>query len=310
MESMNHEVQEEQARDAMRAWLAEFAPLVMDQSQRTATEIRQELNLIERLQERTDQLDQGKGLLTRMEDGELIRTYNQAREQIRTIERDLRRRLATLAPGDPNSEPDYSALQERLAETAAQIEVGVPTISANPDRLELVSSPAQVAAGIGMGIFGLGWTAFTTLHAFFMIGGMLKAMGPVAFAMLGFYAIFWAVGVGMFMSAFNLAAQETIALEGDTLTITKTLGPIRRAKQHRINPKLQVRIGTTEKQVSHGRGRSVPVKVAAIIFTGEDGRPIAVATGTTDANREVMLRQIQAHLGQEDTSPVPPPVQA
>lgn len=306
---MNHEVQEEQARDAMRAWLAEFAPLVMDQSQRTATEIRQELNLIERLQERTDQLDQGKGLLTRMEDGELIRTYNQAREQIRTIERDLRRRLATLAPGDPNSEPDYSALQERLAETAAQIEVGVPTISANPDRLELVSSPAQVAAGIGMGIFGLGWTAFTTLHAFFMIGGMLKAMGPVAFAMLGFYAIFWAVGVGMFMSAFNLAAQETIALEGDTLTITKTLGPIRRAKQHRINPKLQVRIGTTEKQVSHGRGRSVPVKVAAIIFTGEDGRPIAVATGTTDANREVMLRQIQAHLGQEDTSPVPPPVQ-
>ncbi|GAB4117936.1 MAG: hypothetical protein Fur0036_01740 [Fimbriimonadaceae bacterium] len=307
---MNHEVQEEQARDAMRAWLAEFAPLVMDQSQRTATEIRQELNLIERLQERTDQLDQGKGLLTRMEDGELIRTYNQAREQIRTIERDLRRRLATLAPGDPNSEPDYSALQERLAETAAQIEVGVPTISANPDRLELVSSPAQVAAGIGMGIFGLGWTAFTTLHAFFMIGGMLKAMGPVAFAMLGFYAIFWAVGVGMFMSAFNLAAQETIALEGDTLTITKTLGPIRRAKQHRINPKLQVRIGTTEKQVSHGRGRSVPVKVAAIIFTGEDGRPIAVATGTTDANREVMLRQIQAHLGQEDTSPVPPPVQA
>ena len=164
-------------------------------------------------------------------------------------------------------------------------------------------------AGIGMGIFGLGWTAFTTLHAFFMIGGMMKAMGPVAFAMLGFYAIFWAVGVGMFMSAFNMAAQETISLEGDTLTITKTLGPIRRAKQHRINPKLQVRIGTTEKQVSHGRGRSVPMKVAAIIFTSEDGRPIAVATGTTDANREVMLRQIQAHLGQEDTSPVPPPIQ-
>lgn len=306
---MNHGVQEEQARDAMRAWLAEFAPLVMDQSQRTATEIRQELDLIERLQGRTSDLDQGKGLLTRMDDGELIRTYNQAREQIRTIERDLRRRLATLAPGDPNSEPDYDALQERLAETAAQIEVGVPTFSANPDRLELASSPAQVAAGIGMGIFGLGWTAFTTLHAFFMIGGMMKAMGPVAFAMLGFYAIFWAVGVGMFMSAFNMAAQETISLEGDTLTITKTLGPIRRAKQHRINPKLQVRIGTTEKQVSHGRGRSVPMRVAAIIFTSEDGRPIAVATGTTDANREVMLRQIQAHLGQEDTSPVPPPIQ-
>lgn len=306
---MNHEVQEEQARDAMRAWLAEFAPLVMDQSQRTATEIRQELDLIERLQGRTSDLDQGKGLLTRMDDGELIRTYNQAREQIRTIERDLRRRLATLAPGDPNSEPDYDALQERLAETAAQIEVGVPTFSANPDRLELASSPAQVPAGIGMGIFGLGWTAFTTLHAFFMIGGMMKAMGPVAFAMLGFYAIFWAVGVGMFMSAFNLAAQETITLEGDTLTITKTLGPIRRAKHHRINPKLQVRIGTTEKQVTHGRGRSVPMKVAAIIFTSEDGRPIAVATGTTDANREVMLRQIQAHLGQESEAPMPPPIQ-
>lgn len=306
---MNHEVQEEQARDAMRAWLAEFAPLVMDQSQRTAAEIRQELDLIERLQGRTSDLDQGKGLLTRMDDGELIRTYNQAREQIRTIERDLRRRLATLAPGDPNSEPDYDALQERLAETAAQIEVGVPTFSADPNRLELASSPAQVAAGIGMGIFGLGWTAFTTLHAFFMIGGMMKAMGPVAFAMLGFYAIFWAVGVGMFMSAFNMAAQETISLEGDTLTITKTLGPIRRAKQHRINPKLQVRIGTTEKQVSHGRGRSVPMRVAAIIFTSEDGRPIAVATGTTDANREVMLRQIQAHLGQENEAPMPPPVQ-
>jgi hypothetical protein len=49
--------------------------------------------------------------------------------------------------------------------------------------------------------------------------------------------------------------------------------------------------------------------VAAIIFTSEDGRPIAVATGTTDANREVMLGQIQSHLGQEDTSPVPPPIQ-
>lgn len=306
---MNHEVQEEQARDAMRAWLAEFAPLVMDQSQRTANEIRQELALIERLQGRTPDLDQSKGLLTRMDDSELIRTYNQAREQVRTIERDLRRRLATLAPGDPNSEPDYDALQERLAETAAQIEVGVPTLGANPDRLELASSPSQVAAGIGMGIFGFGWTAFTTLHAFFMIGGMMKAMGPVAFAMLGFYAIFWAVGVGMFMSAFNLAAQETIALEGDTLTIIKTLGPIRRSKQHRINPKLQVRIGTTEKQVSHGRGRSVPMRVAAIIFTSEEGRPIAVATGTTDANREVMLRQIHAHLGQESDAPMPPPVQ-
>ncbi len=306
---MNHEVQEEQARDAMRAWLAEFAPLVMDQSQRSATEIRQELALIERLQGRTSELDHSKGLLTRMDDSELIRTYNQAREQVRTIERDLRRRLATLAPGDPNSEPDYDALQERLAETAAQIEVGVPTFSANPDRLELLSSPSQVMAGVGMAIFGLGWTAFTTLHAVFMIGGMMQAMGLLALAMLGFYAIFWAVGVGMFVSAFHKAAQETITLEGDELTVTKTLGPLRQVKRHRINPKVEVRIGTTEQAFTPRNRRSSPIRVAAIIFTSDGGRPVAVATGTTDANRELMLRQIQAHLGQESEAPMPPPVQ-
>ncbi|MBX3096835.1 MAG: hypothetical protein KF812_08235, partial [Fimbriimonadaceae bacterium] len=279
---------------AMRSWVARFAPLVMD-APAGASETRERLRLVEELRGESSGVDEAKSILLTMEDADLVRTYGQARSQLASIERDLRRRLAEDAPGDPESEPAYDALQDRLAETAARIEMGVDTYANAGEPLEIVTSPANWTAGGGMLIFGLGWNAFTTFHATLMIGGMWAAFGPGALALLLFYAIFWSVGIGMLVAAFFQAASEKVRFDGNTLEVEYRLGPFRWSKRHTVNPRLPVITGQVEDKGMRPKG-SGPRIMPCLILTDDQGRPIHVARSVSPARRDELCRQFNQYL--------------
>jgi len=287
---------EEEARDAMRAWVARFAPLLMvppvgDQ------EIRERLRLVESLRGEIPTVERAKIQLLTMEDDELVRTFNQARDQIVALERDLRRRLAAASPGDPESEPPLDALQDRLAETAARIEMGVDAFHSG-EPLDIVTSPANWGAGVGLLVFSLGWNAFTTFHATMMIGGMWKAFGPGALALLLFYAIFWSVGFGMLWAAFVAAAAERIRVNGNELEVERKLGPFQWTRRYKVNCRLPVAIGTVQDNGPRPKN-SAPRMLPCLIFTDEQGQPVHIARGVSDARRTELARQLNGYLEQQ-----------
>ena len=237
-----------------------------------------------------------KATLNPTDDHEIISTFDAAKAQLGSIEIDLRKHLSRLSPGDPESRPDLDALQERLAETAAKIEVGVSTTSQVGSRLEMITSPPNIGAAMGMMIFALGWNAFTTFHATLMIGGMYKAFGAAAFALLLFYAIFFSVGFAMLWGAFLAGAEESIELEGDQLIIKRKLLGFVHHKQHTLDLDTEARIGMAERTQMKSRNSNVPNLAKAIILTDTNGRPINLGFSTTDARRDEHCQKINLYL--------------
>lgn len=255
--------------------------------------IRQRLETVSDLRSSVDTIGHHALALDAFADDELIKTFEMAKSQLPSLEMDLRSRLSKLSPGDPESRPDLTRLQDRLAETAAKIEMGVAPTQDFGETLELKTSPANLAAGGAMFVFGTGWNAFTTFHAVLMIGGMSRAFGWGALALLAFYAIFWTVGIGMWVGAFTSAAEETVTFEGNRLTVARTLGPIRRKKTHTIDVATPGRLGTVSVQTNSRQG-SLPAK--AIVLTDVNGRAVNIALATTDAKREGLLKTINGYL--------------
>ncbi|MEZ5163488.1 MAG: hypothetical protein R2688_07000 [Fimbriimonadaceae bacterium] len=140
-------------------------------------------------------------------------------------------------------------------------------------RLDLVTSPPNIGAAMGMLIFALGWNGFTTFHATLMIGGMYKAFGVAAFALLLFYAIFFSVGFAIFWGAFLAGAEESIELEGDQLTIKRKLLRFTHRKKHTLDLDTFARIGMAERTQLRNSERG-PNLAKAIILTDDNGRPI------------------------------------
>lgn len=287
---------EEEARDAIRAWVARFAPLLLDPPV-GEQEIRERLRLVESLRNEIPSVERAKSQLLTMEDNALVRTFNQARDQIVALERDLRRRLAAASPGDPESEPPLDVLQDRLAETAARIEMGVDAFRSQ-EPLDIVTSPANWGAGAGLLIFGLGWNAFTTFHAALMIGGMWQAFGPGALAILLFYAIFWSIGFGMLWGAFVAAAAERIRIKGNELEVERKLGPFQWTRKYKLNCHLPVVVGTVEDQGPRPKS-AAPQMLPCLVLTDEKGQPIHIARGVSDARRAELARQINGYLEQQ-----------
>ncbi len=282
----------QQAREEVNSWVARFVPLVMSTETLDTTTTKERLALVKVLTNEENKVSQSIAKLNALEDSELISTYRQARSQLSSIESDLKRKLGKLAPGDPQSAADLDALQERLAENAAKIELGVDT-SPSVGEFNEITSPSNPAAAIGMFIFGLGWNAFTLFHATIMIGGMWLAFGPGALAMLLFYAIFFFAGFAMWASAYISAAQESVELSGDKLTIFRKLGPISTTKVHKIDLSSKATIG---KATINGMSQKNSIPTRAVILTDINGRPINIALQTTDSKRKEICAKINSQL--------------
>jgi hypothetical protein len=227
---LNREV----VRDAHQ-WLVRFSPLLDEMEALRAEECRDRLRVIPALRDSGDRVALRLKEHGDADDAPLLQTLQGALRELDALEEELRRRLARVDPDDPQSSVDLDSLQARLAEAAARREV-VETVgyTSQPTGMEVRTSAPNWGAALMMGLFSFGWLSFTTVHAFFMIGGMSRAFGWMALGLLGFYAIFFAVGIGMAWGAVMSACEEHLSVEGDELVLTRRLLGQTWKKRHKL----------------------------------------------------------------------------
>jgi uncharacterized membrane protein len=281
------------AAEAARRWLARFAPLLEGVEALTADECRRRLAQIETLRA------EGQGTLATLElqaaqaDVPLLTTLRDALRELDALESDHRRQLGLLAPGDPAAHVNLERLRARLAETAAKREVTSWSgggLGADAARLELVTAPANWTQAVSMGVFSLGWLAFTTVHALFMIGGMFAAFGFPALALLLFYSMFWGAGLAMGWGALKAASPEEVELRERELTVRRRFPFGVRERTYRLGPRSRayVRDSPIRQQ------GTIPTEVT--IHDGE-GTEITVAAGRPQVDQQRLVEQINGYLG-------------
>lgn len=290
--STESENSEQLARETVHGWLARFSPLVMKEPPADLRATRQLLQTAEKLHKELPEVTTQSTRLNAIDDHDLLSTFRMARSQISQIENDLRIRLGRFQPGDPQSRADLDALQERLAENAARIELGVSSQTDIPPILTETTSKQNFAAAAGLLIFALGWNGFTLFHAILMIGGMWTVAGPLALLLLLFYSIFFFAGFAMLNAAFQAAAKEEITLDGPLLTVTRTLGPVKKEKTHVINPKIPVTV--QEVNQTFKQKNSSPTE--GVVLTDMDGKPVSIALGATVGSRKDLAKRLNAYL--------------
>lgn len=287
-------VEAERIRDEANAWIARFAPLVMDESVPTEPEVRRRIQSCLQLRSERESLKQRLAAISDS-DPELVHTFDKASNQLESIEDDFRRKLGKLMPGDPDGIADLDQIKDRLAERLARQEMGLEGESAVPEVLELkVGSPNRTAA-VGIGVFGLGWTAFTTFHAIIMIGGMFTAFGWGALALLAFYSIFFLAGFTMLAAAAEAASSEHIVLDGRQLTVVKSLGPWIRKKTYQLPA--DARAAIAEMEIARVRAGNAPAKPSTVVQVHDvDGNPIGFGANATDFQRRQTVERVNAYL--------------
>lgn len=283
----------EKARATANAWIARFAPLVMEGQVLTDREVRARLKTVDTLRSEAPEVRRVVRSQDQL-DWDLISTFDRASEQLDSLELGLRRQLAVQTPGDPAGVADLERLNEHLAERMARQELGLAGEEPMPAVLELKTSPANLAQAGAIGVFGFGWTAFTTVHAIFMIGGFMQAFGWLALGLLAFYSIFFMVGFGMLAAAVNSACDESITLDGRTLVVRRTLGAWVREKRHTLAADALVEIGKVD-AVKMGTGRSNSL-TPALVVPDANGRPISFGAGQTSDQRKKLHDRINAYL--------------
>ncbi|MEQ1820954.1 MAG: hypothetical protein ABL949_00415 [Fimbriimonadaceae bacterium] len=283
----------EVAVENANAWVARFAPLVMDDEALTDAEVRERLVTVQKLKFEASMVQSRLSSVSQADDLHLVSTVQKAVSQLDSVEDDLRVRLGKLAPGDPDGMVNLEALNDKLAERMARQEVGIPNELAVPSRLELKTSNGSLAAGAGLGLFSFGWLSFTTFHAFMMIGGMMKAFGLAALALLGFYAIFFAVGIGMGIAGVNAASKEELVLDGFELTVKKTLGWWQRVKKYTLGPDSRAEASTTSPSTMNSKSAKV---VPCIAINDAEGHTISLGAGGVDSLRNSQIEKINAYI--------------
>jgi hypothetical protein len=288
----------EQIRDEANAWVARFAPLVMEKAVWTEAEIAEALEVVEALENSGRELRTRLASVEKPEDQSLISTFDRALGLLPDLEKDFRKRLAKLAPGDPRGIADIEALNDRLAEREARKELGVDLHSA-PAVLNLQTSKGNWASAGFMAIFGLGWNSFTAVHATFMIGGMYKAFGWAALGLLAFYAIFFTVGFGMLYGAWVSAANESVEIDGLRLTVTQQLGPIKKRRSYTMSKDSSAEVGETTQSIgfkARSQNSDAVKTTPCVNITDAEGSAIAIAMNASDLHRRRIAEQINAYI--------------
>lgn len=288
----------QELQNQANAWVARFAPLVMSDGVPTEQDLRDRIRVCQELQSDGLKLKPKFEAIANLDDP-VAETFAQALDQLDEIEKEVRRQLGRLKPGDPESVADLDSINEKLAERLARQEMGLEPGLEIPAMLELKVAPGNKAAGIGLGIFGLGWNSFTAVHATFMIGGFSQAFGWAALGLLGFYAIFFAVGIGMWIAAANAASAEYIELNGRELTVRKVLGPWTRIKKYKLGADTKAELGEmVMTQVSNNRSSSRPTPV--VMLYDEEGQSIGIGATSSRSQQEATCNKINSYLAQQD----------
>jgi uncharacterized membrane protein len=284
------------AREQANRWLARFAPLMSEANRpRTAEECRARIRTVRELRDESEAVRTLLEAHAGPEETHLLTTLQSAIRVTGEVETNLRRQLARLAPGDPDSLVDLDALREDLAEAEARREIGVG-FGQGAEPLTLNTSTPNWGTAAFTGIFACGWLAFTTFHATLMIGGMFMAFRWFALFLLAFYAIFWAVGIGMAKTALDAMASESIELNGKMLTVRRK-GPFgTKETVYGLGPDSRAEV--VMQQVTQGRSRGVSVPGLEIAMRAADGREIRIARNALPAERQEFARRINDYLRQ------------
>lgn len=283
-------------RRQLNSWLARFTPLVMQSDPNDVIDesnIQRRLQVLHSLKQESPVLHQISPDFANPDDQELVSTFQKAAKQLESIEEDLRVQLARFKPGDPEGIVDLEMLQNRLAEREAKQEIGAPTELSVPEVLEMQTQSPNTTKATGLGCMATGVTAFTLVHATFMIGGMFKAFGFPALALVFFYAIFWFVCYKMFQAAKVAASNEKIELNGDQLTITQTFMGNPSRVVHQIN--LSVPSVVTQSQSFSGNQRGA-APMMAVMLTDIDGKPIEIAHNAPAPLQQQIVERINAYM--------------
>ncbi len=255
------------------------------------------VDALSRLESEAPGLQQRVGLAPGSIEPKLAATFQAACGQVDSLLDDWRRHLGQVAPGDPRGFVNLDKLQSQLSERAARQELGVPT-GAVPALIEERTGTGSWAAAGGMGIFALGWNAFTLFHAVLMIGGMMRAFGPVALFLLLFYAIFFSVGFSMAYSAYQAASDESIVLEGRTLKVTRSFLGKEKSKLYTLGDNARAEVASTLSGVpafssnSAGNRRSI----TAVVLTTSEGKKVSVGLRLMPQEKQSLASRINAYL--------------
>jgi hypothetical protein len=286
-----------EAVEAANRWLARFSPVLDGTDTLGADQTRQRVQLISDL--RPDGQSALQNLLAQatQSDTELVATLRSSLNELDALETDLRRRLAALSPGDPAGVVDLGALQAKLAEKAAEREVSswAPGDTLVTPTLELKTSPPNWGAALFSGLFSLGWTSFTTIHAFFFIGGFWHVMGPFALLFLLFYSIFWAVGLAMGAAAVLSACSESISLDGRRLTVRRSLFGFEWKRDYTIPVGNRARVTAAATRAPSENTPAFNGMVVAI--RDEAGREIKLASGRPSDEQHRLVTKLNEYLG-------------
>jgi hypothetical protein len=272
------------------AWLSRFAPLLDEPAGLSAEEVRLRLEEVPGLRREgttaLSDLDTHSGA----GEAELRDTLRQALDELEAREGELRRRLGRLAPGDPEAVVDLGRLREKLAEAAARREVeSVTGTTPVEETLELQTSPGNLGAAAMNWIMGVGVFAFTSVHALFLIGGFMRAFGPIALALLAFYAIFWTAAAAIIGSGIRLATREQIRLDGRELTIHRVLGPWTAERRMTLASDARAHVTTTATRQQNTVSTEIAVQ-------GADGSDVRIAYGRPAVEQERAVERINMHL--------------
>jgi hypothetical protein len=139
--------------------------------------------------------------------------------QLNSIENDLRRRLARIAPGDPEGIVDVDVVRRRLQERNARLEMGVPTNLEVPVSLEMTITSSNEKAVRGLAVISAVWA----LIAISVLAVMLARLVESTFGLISLIAstVLW-----INFSAFMLekgAVSESISLSGQQLTLRRRI---------------------------------------------------------------------------------------
>ena len=272
-------------------WLAIFAPMLEFDQAGTAKEMERRIKLLRQLRSNSAEVQRALSSSEEVGAADRLDVVTKATQQLDSIEDEYQKRLAVEQPGHALSMANLDALKDKLAENAARMEVGADILTPFEGHLEIETAKGSLAAAAGVGIFATGWLSFTTLHAVLMIGGMARAIGWGALALLAFYAIFYFAGFAMAYGAFISGSNETMVVDGTKLRLTRKLGPIRMSREYTLDLTQRAKLGTAQLGTGNSRTGSPVVQLAAA-----DGKTINIGAGSGREQLQVIQQQLNGYI--------------
>ena len=131
-----------------------------------------------------------------------------------------------------------------------------------------------------------------------MIGGMWKAFGPVALALLLFYAIFFAAGFAMIAATVAALSDEEIDLEGRQLTVTTTTLGRKKVKTYPLASDAQAEV--TMPMIGNFRtnssGSSRSASSMAVVVRTADGKQASFGSRLMPGEKQSLAKKVNTYL--------------